>query len=44
VVRGPVDGHSLVMMINNVVWTDSWPSVAGACCGLICVGAGEEQT
>jgi hypothetical protein len=27
-----------------VVWTDSWPSIAGACCGLICVGAGEEQT
>jgi hypothetical protein len=26
-----------------VVWTDSWPSIAGAGCGLICVGAGEEQ-
>jgi hypothetical protein len=25
-----------------VVWTDSWPSIAGAGCGLICVGAGEE--
>jgi hypothetical protein len=24
------------------VWTDSWPSIAGAGCGLICVGAGEE--
>jgi hypothetical protein len=24
------------------VWTDSWPSIAGASCGLICVGAGEE--
>jgi hypothetical protein len=24
------------------VWTDSWPSIAGACCGLICVDAGEE--
>jgi hypothetical protein len=24
------------------VWTNSWPSIAGACCGLICVGAGEE--
>jgi hypothetical protein len=26
-----------------MVWTDSWPSIAGACCCLICVGAGEEQ-
>jgi hypothetical protein len=25
-----------------VVWTDSWPSIAGAGCGLICVGTGEE--
>jgi hypothetical protein len=25
-----------------VVWTDSWLSIAGAGCGLICVGAGEE--
>jgi hypothetical protein len=24
------------------VWTNSWPSIAGAGCGLICVGAGEE--
>jgi hypothetical protein len=24
------------------VWTDSWPSIAGVGCGLICVGAGEE--
>jgi hypothetical protein len=24
------------------VWTDSWPSIAGESCGLICVGAGEE--
>jgi hypothetical protein len=24
------------------VWTDSLPSIAGAGCGLICVGAGEE--
>jgi hypothetical protein len=24
------------------MWTDSWPSIAGAGCGLICVGAGEE--
>jgi hypothetical protein len=29
-------------VIDNVVWTDSWPSTAGAGCGLICVGAGEE--
>jgi hypothetical protein len=25
------------------VWTDSWPSIAGAGCGLICVGAGEDR-
>jgi hypothetical protein len=24
------------------VWIDSWPSIAGACYGLIYVGAGEE--
>jgi hypothetical protein len=24
------------------VWTHSWPSIAGAGCGLICVGAGKE--
>jgi hypothetical protein len=42
-VRGPVDGRSwLWWVIDNVVWTDSWPSIAGAGCGLICVGAGEE--
>jgi hypothetical protein len=29
-------------MIDNVVWTDSWLSIAGAGCGLICIGAGEE--
>jgi hypothetical protein len=30
-------------VIDNVVWTDSWPSIAGAGCDLIGVGAGEEQ-
>jgi hypothetical protein len=30
-------------MIDNVVWTNSWPSIAGAGCGLTGVGAGEEQ-
>jgi hypothetical protein len=30
-------------MIDNVVWTDSWLSIAGAGCGLTRVGAGEEQ-
>jgi hypothetical protein len=30
-------------VIDNVVWTDSWPSIAGAGCGLICVGASEER-
>jgi hypothetical protein len=40
-VRGPVDGRSwLWWVIGNVVWTNSWPSVAGAGCSLICVGAG----
>jgi hypothetical protein len=44
VVRGPVDGHFLVWwVIDNVVWTDSLLSIAGACCGLTGVGAGEEQ-
>jgi hypothetical protein len=31
-----------VIVIDNVVWTDSWPSTEGAGCSLICVGAGEE--
>jgi hypothetical protein len=30
-------------MIDNVVWTDSWPRIAGAGCGLIRVGGGEER-
>ena len=30
-------------MIDNVVWTDSWLSIAGVGCDLVCVGAGEEQ-
>jgi hypothetical protein len=30
-------------VINNVVWTDSYLSIACACCGLTGVGAGEEQ-
>jgi hypothetical protein len=25
-----------------MVWTDPWPSIAGAGCGLMCVGAGHE--
>jgi hypothetical protein len=25
-----------------MVWADSWPSIVGAGCGLICVGAGDE--
>jgi hypothetical protein len=42
-VRGPVVGRSwLWWVIDNMVWTDSWSSIAGAGCGLICVGAGEE--
>jgi hypothetical protein len=43
-VWGPVDGRSwLWWVIDNVVWTDSWPSIAGVGCVLICVGAGEER-
>jgi hypothetical protein len=30
-------------VIDNIVWTDSWLSIAGAGCGLIDVGVGEEQ-
>jgi hypothetical protein len=30
-------------VIDNVVWTYSWLSIAGAGCGLTGVGAGEEQ-
>jgi hypothetical protein len=30
-------------VIDNVVWTDSWLSIAGADCGLTGVGASEEQ-
>jgi hypothetical protein len=30
-------------VLDNVVWTNSWPSIAGAGCGLTGVGAGEEQ-
>jgi hypothetical protein len=42
-VWGPVDGRSLVWWVTfNVVWTNSWSSIAGASCGLICVGASDE--
>jgi hypothetical protein len=30
-------------VIDNIVWTDSWLSIAGEGCGLTSVGAGEEQ-
>jgi hypothetical protein len=30
-------------VIDNVVWTDSWLSIAGEGCGLTGFGAGEEQ-
>jgi hypothetical protein len=44
VVRGPVDGRFLVwLLINNVVCTDSWLSIAGVGSDLTGVGAGEEQ-
>jgi hypothetical protein len=44
VVRGLVNGRFLVLwVIDNVVWTDSWLSIAGAGCSLTSVGACEEQ-
>jgi hypothetical protein len=44
VVRGPLDGRLLVWwVIDNIVRTDSWLSIAGADCGMTRVGAGEEQ-
>jgi hypothetical protein len=44
VVRGLVDGRFLVWwVIDNIVWTNSWLSIASAGCGLTGVGAGEEQ-
>jgi hypothetical protein len=30
-------------VIDNVAWTDYWLSIAGAGCGLIDDGVGEEQ-
>jgi hypothetical protein len=30
-------------VIDNVVWNDSWLSIAGAGCGLTSFGADEEQ-
>jgi hypothetical protein len=30
-------------VIDNVVWTDSWLSIAGSGCSLTRVGVGEEQ-
>jgi hypothetical protein len=30
-------------VIDSVVWTDSWLSIAGAGSGVTVVGAGEEQ-
>jgi hypothetical protein len=30
-------------VIDNIVWTDSWLSIAGAGCDLMGVGACEEQ-
>jgi hypothetical protein len=38
-----VVGRSLRRVIDNIMWTNSWPSIAGVGCSLICVGAGEEQ-
>jgi hypothetical protein len=30
-------------VIDNIVWTDAWLSIAGVGCGLTGVGEGEEQ-
>jgi hypothetical protein len=30
-------------VIDNIVWADSWQSIAGAGCGLTSVGVGEDQ-
>jgi hypothetical protein len=30
-------------VIDNIVWTNSWLSIAGVSCGLTSIGAGEEQ-
>jgi hypothetical protein len=30
-------------VIDKIVWTNSWLSIAGAGCGLTGIGAGEEQ-
>jgi hypothetical protein len=30
-------------VVDNIVWTDSWPGIAGVGCRLVCVVAGEEQ-
>jgi hypothetical protein len=30
-------------VIDNIVWINSWLSIAGAGCGMTGVGAGEEQ-
>jgi hypothetical protein len=30
-------------VIDNIVWNDSWLSIAGAGCSLTGVGAGEKQ-
>jgi hypothetical protein len=44
VVWGPVDGRFLEWsVIDNMVWTDSWLSIAGAGCSLSGVGVDEEQ-
>jgi hypothetical protein len=44
VVQGPVDGRFLVWwVIDNVVWTDSWLSIAGAGSNLTRIGAGWKQ-
>jgi hypothetical protein len=41
---GPVDSSSLLWwVIDNMVGTDSWPSIANVGCSLIRVGVGEER-
>jgi hypothetical protein len=43
-IKGEIEDHVWFedRWMVNVVWTDSWLSIAGAGCGLTGVGAGEE--
>jgi hypothetical protein len=49
-IKGEIEDHvwfedrcMVTSWSDNVVWTDSWLSIAGVGCGLTGVGVGEEQ-